>query len=66
MLIQQVAWETIVPEGVLPLKEHTPIVDGRLKIDIALSQDFMTTWREMEKVSDLRGGNALVFDHIAR
>lgn len=46
----QVAWQTISPEGVLPQKEHTPIVDGRLKIDIPLSEDFITTYRAMEKV----------------
>ena len=46
----QVAWQTISPEGVLPQKEHTPIVDGKLKIDIPLSQDFVSTYQAMEKV----------------
>jgi hypothetical protein len=46
----QVAWQTISPEGVLPQKEHTPIVDGKLKIDIPLSKDFVSTYQAMEKV----------------
>jgi diketogulonate reductase-like aldo/keto reductase len=46
----QVAWQTISPEGVLPQKEHTPIVDGKLKIDIPLSKDFISTYQAMEKV----------------
>lgn len=38
------------PDGVLPQKEHTPLVDGRLVIDIPLSEDFITTYQAMEKV----------------
>ena len=26
------------------------MVDGRLKIDISLSEDFLSTWKAMEKV----------------
>jgi hypothetical protein len=46
----EVAWQTVSPEGVLPQKEHTPIVDGKLKIDIPLSKDFVSTYQAMEKV----------------
>lgn len=51
-LNRQVAWQTVSPEGVLPQKEHTPIVDGRLKIDIPLSEDFLSTYHAMEQVCD--------------
>ncbi|WWD03051.1 hypothetical protein V865_001095 [Kwoniella europaea PYCC6329] len=50
LLHYPVAWKTVCPDGVLPQKEHTPMVDGRLVIDIPLSEDFLSTWAAMEKL----------------
>lgn len=40
------------PKGVLPLKEHCVTnAEGKIKLDVELSDNVMPTWREMEKVS---------------
>lgn len=40
-----------VPEGVLPLKEHCVKADnGKIKLDMALTENVMPTYHEMEKL----------------
>lgn len=41
------------PEGVLPTREHTKkSPEGKVLLDVELSDDIMPTWREMEKLVD--------------
>jgi len=47
------AWEMDAPKGVVPQKEHAvKAPNGKIKLDVALTEDVLPTWREMEKLVD--------------
>ena len=48
----QINFQVDAPEGTLPLKEHcVKNSEGKIKLDVALSDDVTPTWRALEAVS---------------
>ena len=51
-LTRQINFQVDAPKGVLPLREHcVKNSEGKIKLDVPLSDDVTPTWRALEAVS---------------